>query len=299
MFAFRAMGTEVTVTAPGPEEAVVAARVLGTFEEAERRFSRFRDDSELAALNRESGPFVASEPLFRALTRARVYVRMTGGIFNPGVGGALVALGYDRSCAPGALDRASEPSRPREASLLEVTLEPATRTVRCPPHVQLDLGGMIKGATVDAAAVHLPGDGAIDAGGDAVLRGRGPTGEPWWVDVEDPTDASRTLATLAVTDRAVATSAANRRRWRAGPRVAHHLIDPRTGASAETDLLQVTVLAPHAEVADVLAKTAFVLGEERGRRFLERWPAVGAVLVLRDRALRLVGDVDVREARRG
>lgn len=76
----------------------------------------------------------------------------------------------------------------------------------------------------------------------------------------------------------------------------HHLIDPRTSAPAATDLLQATVIARRAELADVLAKTAFLLGSRDARRFLERLPDVGAVLVPRDGDRPIfVGALDVRE----
>lgn len=285
---FRAMGTDIAVIAED-DEALVATEVAAIFHDAEQRFSRFLEASELSALNRADGPFEASIPLFEALERGRRYAQMTGGIFDPGVGAALVAHGYDKSFAPGALDRGAV--APLEASSFSaVSLDPHTRTVRRPAGTLVDLGGMIKGATVDAAARALRGAGAIDAGGDAVVRGRA-----WPVEVEDPLDASRVLVTLSLSNAAIATSAPNRRRWRAGERVAHHLIDPRTGAPAESDLLQVTVVAPSAELADVAAKTVFVLGEREGRRFLERH-ALAAVLVRADGGLAFAGRSSLVEA---
>ncbi|HEU5056116.1 MAG TPA: FAD:protein FMN transferase, partial [Kofleriaceae bacterium] len=150
----------------------------------------------------------------------------------------------------------------------------------------------IKGATVDAAAGLLPAIGAIDAGGDAVMRGPGPSGRGWQVEIEDPADPTRTRAVLAVPrDGAVATSGPSRRRWRVAGRDVHHLIDPRRRAPADSDLLQATVLAPRAELADVLAKTAFLLGAGRAGRFLTRFPGVAAVLVRPGGALVVVGQV--------
>lgn len=292
MRAFRAMNTDVTVTATGADEEVIAALVARTFAEAERRFSRFLPDSELARLNRARGPVTVSPPMFEALARARAYRQLTDGLFDPAMGGPLAALGYDRSFAPGALDRDHAPPPPREGSFGEVRLDPATRTVERPEHVQIDLGGLVKGATVDAAARLLPAIGAIDAGGDAVMRGPGPAGDGWRVEIEDPADPTRTRAVLLVTgDRAVATSAANRRRWRLAGREVHHLIDPRTRAPAASDLVQATVLAPRAELADVLAKTAFLLGAEGARRFLTGFPCVAAVLVQPGGTLLVIGQV--------
>jgi len=280
MSTFRAMNTDVSVIAVGDDEPRITNEVARIFAGAEERFSRFRDDSELSRLNRATGPTSVSREMFDALVAARRYVEMTDGIFDPAIGATLSALGYDRSFAPGALDREADREldapRTRTATFLDVQLDPVRSEVTRPAELQLDLGGMIKGRTVDAAAECLPRHGAIDAGGDAVMRGGG---RGWVVRVEHPRDATKHVATLRVRDGAVATSAANRRRWRVARSLRHHLVDPRTQASAQTDLLQATVVAPCAELADVLAKTAFVLGAERGRAFLARWARVGAILV--------------------
>jgi thiamine biosynthesis lipoprotein len=64
--------------------------------------------------------------------------------------------------------------------------------------------------------------------------------------------------TLGLEDGALATSGRDRRRWRRNGRDVHHLIDPATGTSARGDLLRVTVLAPTAVDAEVLAKAVFL-----------------------------------------
>lgn len=295
MLTFRAMNTDVTVTS-SEDEVAVAERILGIFEAAEQRFSRFREDSELSRLNRARSPFPASPELFAILLRARSYVELTDGLFDPAVGSAMIALGYDRSFAPGTLDRDASGERGERCSFLEVVLDAEHRVVTRPPHIHLDLGGMVNGATVDRAAVLLAPSGAIDAGGDAYLRGHSTEDEePWLVEVEDPRDPSKTLVTVAAANSAVATSAGNRRRWRAGGQWVHHLIDPRTQRSAAEELLQVTVFAPSTELADVLAKVAFVLGPREAPAFLERQAEVSAVLVPRCGRPLLVGNVDVRE----
>lgn len=294
MLTFRAMNTDVNV-ASSEDEVEVAERVLGIFEAAEQRFSRFREDSELSRLNHARGPFRASPELFYILSRARSYVELTDGLFDPAVGSAMLALGYDRSFALGALDRDATCERREGGSFLDIALDAERRIVMRPPHIHLDLGGLVKGSTVDRAVVLLGPSGAIDAGGDAYLRGHPTDEEPWLVEVEDPRDPSKTLVTVAVANAAVATSAGNRRRWRAGDQWVHHLIDPRTQRSAAEELLQATVFAPSTELADVLAKVAFVLGPREAPAFLERQAEVSAVLVPRCGRPIFVGSVDVRE----
>lgn len=295
MHTFTSMNTQVAVIAPTADEGRVANQVAHTFFAAEQRFSRFRADSELSALNRAEHPFAVSEVMFSALLRAQRYMELTDGIFDPGVGSLLCSLGYDRSFQHSRLDPGAPLRCPAVASFREVHLDASSRQVTRPPHVHIDLGGMLKGATVDAAARAMPALSALDAGGDAMLRGRGPEGEGWLVDVEDPLDSARALVTLRVCDKGVATSAANRRTWQLGDSQVHHLIDPRTQCSSGSDLAQATVVAPSVELADVLAKTLFVLGERAARRFMRDKPQLGAVLVPCHGAPVLLGNLNVQE----
>jgi thiamine biosynthesis lipoprotein len=53
-----------------------------------------------------------------------------------------------------------------------------------------------------------------------------------------------------------------KRRWQRSGKTQHHLIDPRNGEPAETAWLSVTVAAPHAAQAEVLAKALLIAGPE-------------------------------------
>lgn len=292
MIGFRAMGTEVRVSTPdAPREAelLMAGAVQRVFADSEQRFSRFLPASELSRLNRAEGPSHVSEALFAALLRAKRYHELTGGVFDPTIGAALAASGYDRSFEPGLLDR-DDPAPSVEPSRFDqVELDEAHGTVFRPPHVQLDFGGFVKGHTVDLAAALLPEAGAVEAGGDCMARGR----SAWPVEVEDPWDPERTLLVLLVRDRAVATSAPNRRRWKRAGTELHHLIDPRTLAPTASDLAQATVLADSAELADVLAKAALVLGQRQGADLLSSFDGIAAVLIGTDRTVTRVGSLEV------
>ena len=168
---FRAMNTDVTVLAPDVDplrERELAQLVEELFARTERTFSRFRADSELSRLNQSDGPVVVSAEMFHALERARSYWELTDGWFDPTIGRALAAAGYDRSFAPGALDRdAHAVGTHTLASFARVGLDAASRTVFLPSGTAVDCGGFIKGWTVDRAIELLPTPCAVDAGGDA------------------------------------------------------------------------------------------------------------------------------------
>jgi thiamine biosynthesis lipoprotein len=298
MWTFRAMNTDVAVAAPElseSDERELASAVEQLFRRTELRFSRFLSDSELAQLNGANEPVTVSEDLMELLLRARAHAIDTGGMFEPAVGAAMRASGYDRSFAPGVLDRDDAPTVAPYASITMLDIDEERRRVSRPSHVQVDFGGFLKGLTVDRAAALATTPIVVDAGGDAALRGAPPGAVGWTVEIEDPRDPARSMGTICIRDQAVATSAGNRRKWRRGSQYMHHLIDPRTGAPAQTDILQATVLAPTAELADVMAKVAFVVGSEPATRELEL-RGLSAVLVLHDGVTRTIGPVEIHHA---
>ena len=298
MWTFRAMNTDVAVAAPelsDSDERDLALAVEQLFRRTEVRFSRFAADSELAQLNRSTGAVTVSAELLELLVRARAHACDTGGVFEPAVGAAMHATGYDRSFALGALDRDDAPGIAAYASIAMLDIDENRHRVARPPHVQIDFGGFLKGLTVDRAAALATGALIVDAGGDAALRGAPPGDVGWTVEIEDPHDSTRTIGTICVRDQAVATSAANRRTWRRGSQHMHHLIDPRTRAPAHTDVVQATVVASTAELADVMAKVAFVLGSERAADELAR-RGLSAVLVLHEGVTRTIGPLEIHHA---
>jgi thiamine biosynthesis lipoprotein len=298
MWTFHAMNTAIAVAAPelsDDAERELALSAERLFRETELRFSRFLPGSELSQLNRAHRPVVVSEEMLSLLVRARAHCEATGGLFEPAVGGALPACGYDRSFEPGVLDRGEEPAASPYASIRMLDIDEPHRRVARPAHVQIDFGGFLKGLTADRAAALATSAVMIDAGGDAVVRGAPPGQAGWIIEIEDPLDPARTVGTIAVRDQAVATSAANRRRWRRGSQAMHHLIDPATRAPARTDVVQATVFAPTAELADVMAKVAFLRGAGVAVHELER-RQLAAVLVLDGGAVRTTGAVELHHA---
>src|SRR5207245_1799262 len=111
--------------------------------------------------------------------------------------------------------------------------------------------------------------GLINAGGDLYAHGGPAPGRAWRVGVEDPDRPGSDLTTLAIRDRAVATSGRNRRRWLHAGQPAHHLIDPRSGRPSTSDLLAVTVVGARAATAEIVAKVSFLMGIEAGHAYLE------------------------------
>jgi thiamine biosynthesis lipoprotein len=242
---FRALGTDVELLLAVSEgEAATAALDAAEREvrRLERLCSRFDPGSALSQLNRD-GSLVCAE--LAALVRAALAGReATGGLFDPTVHDAVRAAGYDRSFE----DVQPDGPGPGVAAACGGDVHVTRDRVVLAPGVRLDLGGIAKGYAVDRACELLgrAGPCLVNAGGDVAAHGAS-----WPVGLENG-------PTLALSNGAIATSGRDRRRWRRGGEERHHLIDPRTGRPAEGNMLRVTVVAPSALEAEVLAKAAFL-----------------------------------------
>lgn len=274
--AWRAMGCELSVQleTEGDGHAILSA-IPAQVESFEACLSRFRPESELMRLNARAGEWVtASEVLFANLSAAKQAARLTDGAFNPLVLPALIANGYDRT-----FDELAHPTFTQPipaADWRRIELRPQTCEVRIPSGSAVDLGGSAKGWAAERIADNLAAHGAciVNFGGDLVARGA-PLDLPGWeVTIADP------LGSIWLRDASLVTSGVDFRRWIAQDGTAHHhIIDPRTGRSAATDVLTVTIRHPHAVTAEAYAKAVLLRGADDGLNWLQsRWDASGLVV---------------------
>lgn len=268
------------------------------FHARERVLSRFDPRSALSALNRDGRRSPAEELLWRAVDVALRVADETDGLVTPTVLRALERAGYDRSFD--ALDPTDasrrRPIREPDAPDVEravpapdhrsIERDARTRTLRLPAGVSLDLAGTAKAWSIDEAADALArfGPTLVEVGGDLAMRGAPST--PWPIAVGDPRGGDA-LDLLLVARGGIATSGRDHRRWQRLGRALHHLIDPRTGEPAETDVLSATVVGPTALEADVAAKRVLLEGSEAGLAWIESTADLAAIVVTeRGRVLR-------------
>lgn len=278
------------------------ARLAPWLERTEASLSRFRPDSELSRLNARGSTVVASNTLLAAVKRALAAAHASDGLVTPLVLPALLAAGYGRSfvalaaladgadgaangVADGVADSPASAAAPRSpvpvADFRAVVVDEERAFIRLPPGAGLDLGGTVKGAWADAAARALAsaGPALVDAGGDIAVSGPRADGSAWPVGIANPHRPDELVELIALRAGGVATSGTDVRRWGRGPARAHHLIDPRTGAPATTDVLAATVVGPSAFAAEVAAKVVCLSGARAGLAFIDDQPGLAALVV--------------------
>jgi FAD:protein FMN transferase len=224
-----------------------------------RRFSRFEPDSEVSHLNAQTGEWVDISPELQGMLRAALEAyRLSGGLVHAGVLGSMLAIGYTRSLTFGptaAVLSCAEPPPP-----LPELLEVEERRARLRTGFGIDLGGIAKGWLADRLAADLGDNCLVNLGGDLFARGAGPAGEGWPVGLGG--------RTVLLSEQGAATSGTWRRAWDQGTDRLHHLIDPRTGRPAVSDISEVSVVASRAVDAEVYAKAALLLGSDRAPAYL-------------------------------
>jgi FAD:protein FMN transferase len=243
---FEALGTTCRLFGVG----VTRARLLqGEFwvRELGTRITRFSDRSELALLNGAEGEWVdVSAEMESLLCEALRAYELSAGLVNAAVLPSMLAIGYTRSFAAGASTAKLEDARP--APPLVHVLSMRSGRARLDVGCGLDLGGIAKGWMADRLAGRLGPNALANLGGDLRAIGPGPNGDGWPVRFGG--------VTVMLRDQGAATSSVRRRRW--GD--LHHLIDPRTGLPSQSGLEEVSVVANTGCDAEVVAKTALLLG---------------------------------------
>ncbi|MEU3900355.1 FAD:protein FMN transferase [Streptomyces sp. NPDC045251] len=153
---------------------------------------------------------------------------------------------------------------------------------------RLDPTGIVKGWAVERAARRVAAAGAVgvsvNGGGDVQLLGTPGAGRPWRVGVSDPLRPGGLAAVVSAAgaaELAVATSGTAER--------GTHIVDPRTGRSAVTDLVSVTVVAARLTWADCWATAAFAMGAREGLRWLDSLDGVEGLLVTAGGGVRCTG----------
>lgn len=263
---FFAMGSQCAIHLQGDDPDAAQGQALAGEAEVRRieaRYSRYRDDSELARINRlgaVGAPAELDDETRGLITYAQACFHKSGGAFD--ITSGLLRQAWDFKSA-----RIPDPAE-ITALLPRIGMDKLALTGNvlsfANPGLELDLGGLGKEYAADRAAETCQALGArfgfVDLGGDVRVIGPQWDGEPWRFGVRDPRRAGAAIASVSLREGAIATSGDYERFFESGGRRHHHILDPRTGWPAQ-GLSSVSVIADRCLVAGSLSTAALVMGE--------------------------------------
>ena len=274
---FLAMASPCEVLVQTDDAALARELGLAAAREAwrvERKFSRYRPDSALTAINLSGGEALRVDAETAALIDfAAECHRLSDGLFDVTSGILRRVWKFDGS------DRLPEAAAV-EKLLPFIGFHRLTwrsPTITLPRGMELDFGGIGKEYAVDRAlgivSAMFNGAVLVNFGGD-LAASRMPCDAPWRVAIERPDREREARMLLDLSQGALATSGDTRRFLIRDGRRYGHILDPRTGWPIRDAPRSVTVAAATCTEAGLLASLAILQGSnaeaylnEQGVRF--------------------------------
>ncbi|MBQ7172347.1 MAG: FAD:protein FMN transferase [Clostridia bacterium] len=290
---FFAFDTYHTVSIYGmsePEADALLSDLEAETRALENVFSFYLDDSELARLNRERKALL-SDPLYSALLSAAKIKTETNGAFSPTLGALTSLWGVGRE---GFLPPAEkEIAAALAASSPDLTLSGGSASL--PEGMLLDAGGFAKGVLAERlvekvrasscsrAVLSLGGNvGVYSADGSYEFR----------IGITDPHAPEKTAGYLLLRSGFLSVSGHYERYSEYAGQRYSHILDPRTGRPADSDVVSAAVWSEDGLLADALSTAFVVMGREEALAFFsETDREFGAVLFLSDGTVALTDNL--------
>ncbi|WP_319756090.1 FAD:protein FMN transferase [uncultured Sphaerochaeta sp.] len=282
---FVSMDTGIVLQCHGEESANAITAMKQEILRMEQLLSRFIDSSDVSNINHAAGKTMVSvsESTFTVIKQAVELFEKTDKRFDITITPLVNLWDFKNR-------HTSPPLAEIQKTLTYVNAqdilfdEPRMRVGLRRCGQCLDLGGIAKGYAADQAKHIALNHGItssyLNLGGTIVVIGNRPDGNPWRVGVRHPRKNDSLLGVLQVASTSIVTSGDYERfffdeqgkRW-------HHILDPTTGYSAESDLISVTIVSEDSTLADALATTLIILGSEHIPYLQEQFPMIDIIAV--------------------
>lgn len=234
----------------------------------ESLLSRTRSGSEVSAIN-DGGTVTVSEETAVLLRQALTFAEETHGTFDMTIEPLVSAWGIHTD-APRVLTQDEIDTLLPLVGSHHVQLHGTSVTLD--EGCRIDLGGIAKGYASDCVAeLYRRSDvtgGWASLGGNVYAHGTKPDGSYWNVSIRDPQNTAGSAAIVQLSDQFAVTSGGYQRHFTAEDgTVYQHIIDPATGAPAQSDLLSVTIICQNGAMADAYSTALYVMGLDRAQEF--------------------------------
>ena len=232
----------------------------------EQLLSKTIATSDVSRINAAQGKTVTVDPeTWVILQRAKEISAQTGGAFSVTIAPVSALWTFT------GMETNSVPTDEMRLATLPLVDDQKivlgdNNTVTIPAGMQIDLGGIAKGYIADKVAQLLREKayaGIVSLGGNVYTVGTKPDGSKFSVGIKDPEATHLSKAIIYTGDCTVVTSGTYERGFSFGGVRYHHILDPKTGWPAQSDLVSATFVTDSSMTADALATACIVMGSEK------------------------------------
>lgn len=271
---FFLMDTPITVTLYTDKKT--AERIFDDcreiLHELDALWSRTKADSDIGRFNAAEKSLELDPRTATLVAQAMDITQKTGGVFDITV--APIVNLWQASEEKGTLPTSDEMlSALALVGTQNITLTSNTLT-KSKEDVQIDLGGIGKGAAISALISYLEESdargGLVSFGSNVAVFGSKPDQKPFRIALKNPKAEDGYAGVLNLqAGQILSVSGDYERYYTINGEKYHHIIDPKTGYPAQSGLCSVAVICSDGALADALSTALFVMGEENARIFYE------------------------------
>ncbi|MGZ8190315.1 MAG: FAD:protein FMN transferase [Methylococcaceae bacterium] len=236
----------------------------------EARYSRYRSDSFLSAINgvaASGGSITVDEETAGLLNYAATCYEQSDGLFDITSGLLRRAWRFDLGKLP---DQAQIDALLNNVGWHKLRWKSPVLEFLC-PGMEIDFGGVVKEYAVDRAAALCRAagikHGVVNLGGDIKIIGSRPDGNPWRIGIQHPRQKEAVIKTLLLHEGALASSGDYERCIVLNGVRYGHVLNPKTGWPVQY-LAAVSVVGDFCVVAGS-ASTIAMLKEDQGPVWLK------------------------------
>ena len=278
----------ITVFAFDTVVTISASCSMGTVNRAidrcyrfESLFSRTIPESDIGRINAAKGmPVEVDSDTASIIEKALGYSRETNGLFDITIGSVSSLWDFKQGIVPKEEDIAEAVGH---VGFRNIEIEGNTVTL-LDPDAKLDLGGIAKGYIADDPACFFAREGCqsacINLGGTIRTVGTKQDGTPWRIGVQDPFGGTgEIVASYDLVDYSLVTSSLTERQFTKDGRKYWHILDPRTGYPAQTDIVSASIVSPLGIDGEGYTKALFLMDPNDSIKLIEQVPDAEALLV--------------------
>lgn len=282
------MGTFCSVNLFEKETPALHKEIFDRLRNLEDILSANKENTNIFHINEQAGiaPVIARKETLEILSLALYFSEKTNGAFDPTVGPLVKIWGI-------GTNEAVVPSFEKIQTALSLVdykkvIISGNTVFLADKGMKLDLGAIAKGYAADEVVKilekHKIKRAIIDLGGNVYAVGKKSRTKPWSIGIRDPeVESGKPILSVAIENKSVVTSGIYQRNFIENGKLYHHILDTATGFPAENDLLSVTIISSSSIQADALSTSAFLLGTEKGLKFIENTENTEALFITKNK----------------
>ena len=151
----------------------------------------------------------------------------------------------------------------------------------------LDFGAIAKGYISGKIRDFLVENGVksaiLDFGGNIVVIGKRPDGNDYHIGIQKPfSDQNDISLAVSVSDQSVITAGVYQRYFEYEGKIYHHILNPKTGSSVDSDLLSATILCDDPALGDAYSTICILLGKDKALSLINHTDDMEGIFITKD-----------------